>query len=256
MSESTLTRSTPMGEIAKARPHAIPLLESYRLDYCCHGETTLEEACDQRGLDPERTLRSILEADQDRHDEDGLDPASMTMAELADHIEAKHHAFTRKSLATLQTMMPKLINAHGESHPELSELGECIDAFADDLEDHMVREERVLFPWLRRLERNSEIQGGPPWSVRRPIDCMIHDHDSAGEMLERMRTLTDEYKSPEDACGTYRACLSLLETLERDTHIHIHKENNILFPRGIETERERAEKESKMSFTSGAKPEM
>lgn len=239
MSETPITLSTPMGEIAKACPHAIPLLESYRLDYCCQGDRSLADACADRGLDAQRTLRSIIEASAASDDEPGSDPASMTMTELADHIEATHHAYTRETLATLQAMMPKLINAHGESHPELNELRECIDVFADDLEDHMVREERVLFPWLRRLERRSELQGGPPWSVRRPIDCMIHDHDSAGEMLERMRALTHDYRLPADGCGTYRACMALLESLERDTHIHIHKENNILFPRGVEAERER-----------------
>lgn len=241
MSDTTLTLSTPMGEIAKACPHAIPLLESYRLDYCCHGETTLADACTERGLDPDRTLRSILDADSAAHDGDELDLTSMTMTELADHIESTHHAMTRDALATLKTMLPKLIRAHGDAHPELTELSECIETFADDLEDHMIREERVLFPWLRRLERKSELQGGPPWSVRRPIDCMIHDHDSAGDMLERIRRITDEYRAPEDACGTYRACFSLLESLERDTHIHIHKENNILFPRGVEAERLRGE---------------
>jgi len=242
MSDIPITLSTPMGEIAKACPHAIPLLESYRLDYCCHGEVSLEGACKDRELDPERTLRSILNANASVTESNEVDPSSMTMTELADHIEATHHAFTRESLASLQAMMPRLVNAHGTAHPELNELSECINAFADDLEDHMIREERVLFPWLRRLERKSEIQGGPPWSVRRPIDCMIHDHDSAGEMLDRMRTLTDEYRVPADACGTYRACLSLLDTLERDTHIHIHKENNILFPRGVEAECQRSKR--------------
>ncbi len=239
MKDSSLTLSTPVGSIATAYPRAIPLLESLGLDYCCKGGHTLAHACAERGLDPQRTLRSIEGAADAADHDTAPDPASMSMTELADHIEATHHAITREALASLQAMLPRLIEAHGQAHPELVELRECVDAFADDLEDHMVREERVLFPWLRRLERKSEIQGGPPWSVRRPIDCMIHDHDSAGEMLGRMRSLTNGYRAPEDACGTYQACLSVLESLERDTHIHIHKENNILFPRGVEAERER-----------------
>jgi regulator of cell morphogenesis and NO signaling len=239
MSDISLSISTPMGIIATTHPRAIPLLESLMLDYCCNGGNTLAQACAERGLDPQRTLRSIEGAVGAAEHDEVLDPASMSMAELADHIESTHHTFTREALASLQSMLPRLVEAHGQAHPELVELRECVDAFADDLQDHMVREERVLFPWLRRLERRSELQGGPPWSVRRPIDCMIHDHDSAGDMLARMRTLTSGYRVPDDACGTYRACLSLLESLERDTHIHIHKENNILFPRGVEAERER-----------------
>lgn len=239
MSDSSPTLSTPVGSIATSHPRTIPTLESMRLDYCCNGGLTLAQACEKQGLDPDHTLRSIMEACEAGVLDDDADPSSMSMTELADHIEATHHAFTREALASLQTMLPRLIKAHGQTHPELKELGDCIEAFADDLEDHMVREERVLFPWLRRLERKCEVQGGPPWSVRRPIDCMIHDHDNAGEMLERMRSLTHDYRVPADGCGTYSACMSLLESLERDTHIHIHKENNILFPRGVEAERER-----------------
>lgn len=240
MSNLPITLSTPMGEVVTACPQAIPLLEEYRLDYCCHGEVSLADACQQRGLDPESVLDSILNAERGVHEADIPDPAGMTMTELADHIESAHHAFTRESFARLQTQLPKLIQAHAQAHPELTELRECVDALCDDMEDHMVREERVLFPWLRRLERPSEIQGGPPWSVKRPIDCMIHDHDSVGEMLQRMRAITGDYAVPEDGCGTYRSCMSLLESLERDTHIHIHKENNILFPRGVEAEQARA----------------
>ena len=231
--------SSTLAQIASAFPHVIPLLESRRLDFCCGGDVPFSIACEQKGIDPEQLLRSILEQEPTMPDREQPDPASMTMTQLADHIEQTHHRLTRETLARLREMMPRLITAHAESHPELVELGACVAAFADDLEDHMVREERVLFPWLRRLERRSEIQGGPPWSVRRPIDCMIHDHDSAGEMLGRMRSLTAGYRVPDDGCGTYRVCMTMLEDLERDTHIHIHKENNILFPRGVEAERER-----------------
>lgn len=104
------------------------------------------------------------------------------------------------------------------------------------MRDHLVREERVLFPWLRRLERKSEITSGPPWSVRRPIDCMIHDHDDVGDAFRKIRVLTDDLTPPEGACSTWRECYRLLATFERDTHMHIHKENNILFPAGVEAE--------------------
>jgi regulator of cell morphogenesis and NO signaling len=94
----------------------------------------------------------------------------------------------------------------------------------------------VLFPWLRRLERPTEIQSGPTWSVRRPISCMVHDHDDAGKALATLRRLTNDYTPPDDACATYRSTLSTLEALEADTHRHIHKENNILFPAGVAAE--------------------
>jgi regulator of cell morphogenesis and NO signaling len=135
--------------------------------------------------------------------------------------------------------MPRVLSAHAKSDPRLERLGEVVSEFLDDMAEHMVREERVLFPWLRRLERPTEIQGGPPWSVRRPIDCMVHDHEAAGAQLAEMRALTDGFTPPTGACVTYRSMLSTLEQLERDTHAHVHKENNILFPAGVRAEERR-----------------
>ncbi|MFG0274718.1 MAG: hemerythrin domain-containing protein, partial [Phycisphaerales bacterium] len=140
------------------------------------------------------------------------------------------------ALARLADTLPRVVRAHGERRPELHELAKVVDTFAEELRDHMVREERVLFPWFRRLEKRSEIQGGPPWSVRRPISCMVHDHDDAGDALAAMRRITNGFAPPEGACPTYRSVLHTLETLEADTHRHIHKENNILFPAGVAAE--------------------
>jgi regulator of cell morphogenesis and NO signaling len=104
------------------------------------------------------------------------------------------------------------------------------------MREHMIREERVLFPWLRRLEKPGAIMTGPPWSVQRPISCMEHDHDSAGAALARMRRMTNDFTLPADACNSYRALYQSIAALERDTHVHIHKENNILFPAGVRAE--------------------
>ncbi len=136
----------------------------------------------------------------------------------------------------LQVLIPRVLAAHGTKDPRLAELAAVVRTFEEDMQDHMVREERVLFPWLRRLERKSEIHSGPPWSVRRPISCMVHDHDDAGAALARMRSLTDNFTPPPKACTTYRSMLRTLQELEQDTHVHVHKENEILFPAGIRAE--------------------
>lgn len=163
------------------------------------------------------------------------------MTDLADHIEETHHAFVRQSVERLATLVERCVGAHLKERPQYTELQTTIDELSDDLLEHMVREERVLFPWIRRLERPTEIQGGPPWSVRRPIDCMIHDHDKAGQAFARVRQLTDDLTVPENACTTERELITLLADLERDTHIHIHKENNILFPAAVKAEAHRTD---------------
>ncbi len=227
-----------LGQIAALRPSAIPVFERYGLDYCCGGKRSLEQACAVAGLAAARVLEAIAE-EEARTPQPERSWADATMTELADHIEQTHHAFARDAIARLRVVVPRVVAAHGRNDPRLLEVAQVLEEFAQELHEHMVREERVLFPWLRRLERPTQIHTGPPWSVRRPISCMEHDHEKAGESLSKLRELTDGYTPPPLACMTYRSMLRTLEELERDTHVHIHKENAILFPAGIRAEEER-----------------
>ena len=225
-----------LGQLAVEHPASIAEFERHGLDYCCGGRRTLREACLAAGVDPGVVLAAIRagalrpEATAERN------WADATMTELADHIEQTHHAFTRDVLGRLANVIPRVVAAHAEAHPELHELADVVKNLSEEMHDHMIREDRVVFPWLRRRERPSEIQGGPPWSVRRPISCMIHDHDDAGEALAKLRSLTNDFAPPTGACMTYRSMLGMLLDFERDMHTHIHKENNILFPAGIAAE--------------------
>ncbi|MFI4898828.1 MAG: DUF542 domain-containing protein [Phycisphaerales bacterium JB059] len=233
-----ITINTPVGRIATAYPELIPELERRGIDYCCGGSRTLRECADRRGTDAEdiaTQLRDFIAPGSG--DVDLTDYAAMSMTDLADHIEQTHHVFARESLDRLARLTARCVAAHGEDHPHLIELQGVVAALDEDMRDHFVREERVLFPWLRRLERRSEITSGPPWSVRRPIDCMVHDHDEVGEAFEHIHELTDGLTPPESACPTWRACYELLGALETDTHRHIHTENNILFPAGVGAEK-------------------
>ncbi len=228
--------SAPIGAIAAEHPEFIPLFERFGLDYCCHGDRTLAEACEHRGVNPVEVLDAIRNAGDGAADAPDRNWTGATMSELADHIEQTHHAYAKEAFVRLEELSREVAAAHAAQHPELLVLADRIIALADDMRDHMVREERVLFPWLRRLERRSEITSSPPWSVRRPIECMEHDHDGVAASFARISELSGGYSPPADACGKYRFLLTLLRDLERDTHIHIHKENNILFPAGVRAE--------------------
>ncbi|MFG0244416.1 MAG: iron-sulfur cluster repair di-iron protein [Phycisphaerales bacterium JB054] len=228
-----------VAQIATAHPELLPELERLGIDYCCGGTRPLGDAAAKAGLDAEAVIRQLVEYAPAASVEVG-DWTSRTMTELADNIEHTHHVFAREALERLETLTAKCVAAHGDDEPRLHELQQVLAALTDDMHDHFVREERVVFPWIRRLERPTQIQGGPPWSIRRPIDCMIHDHDDVGEAFAKVHELTDDLAPPAGACSTWRECYRLLGELERDTHVHIHKENNILFPAGIEAERRRA----------------
>jgi regulator of cell morphogenesis and NO signaling len=224
------------GEIATRWPELLPVLEEYRIDYCCGGRKPLAESAARAGVDPQELVERLAGYEAKGTGEPPRDWSKATMTELADNIEQTHHAYTRESLGRLDTMLTKCVAAHADDEPRLVELQQTVASMTEDLHDHMIREERVLFPWLRRLERRTEIQGGPPWSVKRPIDCMVHDHDELGAGFERIQQLTDGLAVPENACSTWRACYAELDAFERDTREHIHKENNILFPAGVAAE--------------------
>jgi len=194
-----ITTATTLGDIAARWPELIEYMESRELDYCCGGSQTVAQAADKAGISPEELaddLRSF--EDPNAQDDDDRDWSAASMTELADHIEQTHHTYVRRTLDRLDELSERCVQAHAEADPRLHDLREEILAFAEDMHGHMVREERVLFPWLRRLEKPASVESGPPWSVRRPIDCMLHDHDDAAGALGRVRALTDNFTPPDN----------------------------------------------------------
>lgn len=232
-----------IGSIAVAYPESVAVFARHGLDFCCGGSRSLEEACATAGLDADRIRAEIRAATAER----GLAAReawhTMGMGELADHIERVHHARARELIARIDGLLPPVLAAHGDAHPELRAVAETFARFREELFDHMVREERVLFPWLRRLETPGSLHIGPPWSVARPISCMVHDHDDAAAALGSIRRALAGYTVPAGACGSYAALIATMKELDEDTRIHIHKENNALFPAGIRAEAARATKE-------------
>ena len=226
-----------VGDLASARPDLLGLLDQLRIDYCCHGDQTLAMACERAGLSAASVCTRLAAARSQPPER--LD-ANASMTELCDEIVSTHHAFVRASFDRLNALKPRILAAHGARHPSLARLAQVIKTLEDDMNDHMIREERVLFPWLRRLEKPEAVTIGPPWSVRRPIDCMVHDHEVVAQALEEIRSLTSDFAVPEGGCGSMQSLMHSLLALDHDTRRHVHKENNILFPAGILAEQRRA----------------
>jgi regulator of cell morphogenesis and NO signaling len=238
-----IVAESAIGEAAARFPALIAVFDRFGLDYCCQGHHSLAEACRHAGADVRAVLAAATETPS--ASPSAADPVSLSLTELCDEIEKTHHTFVRHAFQRLGTLLPRVLSAHGAEHPRFVALDEAVRELRDDMTDHMVREERVLFPWLRRLERREAVHVGPPWSVRRPIDCMIHDHDAVADLIAWIRSITTDYTPPAGCCGSVATLMSLLRDLEADTRIHIHKENNILFPRGVLAEVERARPEPK-----------
>jgi len=219
-----------VGELVRENPARSRVFEQFSIDYCCGGKVPFHEACRDHGLDPERVAAELALVDAEPA-QSSEDAANMGLADLADHIEATHHNYLREELPRLDFMTQKVAQAHGEAEPRLHEIREVFVACREELEAHMLKEERVLFPMIRELEQADGPVSFHCGSLANPIRMMEHEHDNAGDALDRFRTLTDGYTPPEWACNTYRAMVDGLAAFERDMHQHVHKENNVLFPR-------------------------
>jgi regulator of cell morphogenesis and NO signaling len=212
------------------------VFERWGIDYCCGGGTPLETACTRKGLPLPRVLTDLAQTDCHGSETDEQDWAHATMTELADHIVQTHHAYLERELPRLSALAQKVADAHGSRHPELFQVNELFGRLAEQMQVHSRKEEMILFPYCRQLESPDGAVPPPFGTVRNPIFVMEADHDEAGNILDRLRALTNGYKAPVDACNSFKSLMYGLETLEKDLHIHIHKENNILFPRAIELE--------------------
>lgn len=228
-------------ELALEIPNATRIFEKMKIDYCCGGNKSLDDACAIAGVEVGELERLFAEATKTAAPANGtLDFQKLTLTDLIGHILAKHHVYTKEEMARLQLLIAKVIAAHGMNHPELTHMGELFQRLCDDLTPHMAKEENVLFPYIEELEasilQNRPGPFAPFGTVKNPIRMMMMEHDTAGDLLREMRALSSDYAVPADGCISYQTLYQALEAFEKDLHQHIHLENNILFPRVIEME--------------------
>lgn len=238
MNEALLNAT--VGELVTEKPSRARVFERYGIDYCCGGKRPLAEACDRRGVDPKAVVQDLATAEAEPV-ADERNWAEASLGELIDHIVDTHHAYLRRELPRLTPLVDKVTRVHGENHPELGECQAVFHGLRAELESHMMKEEQILFPLIAAMESSQRVETAHCGSVNNPIRVMQEEHDAAGAALARLRALSRDYTPPADACNTYRAVLDSLAELEADLHQHIHKENNILFPRAAALEAELAE---------------
>ncbi|MFI5335465.1 MAG: iron-sulfur cluster repair di-iron protein [Opitutales bacterium] len=236
-SENTVTSGlapeTTVGALVAAHPALARLFEKLGIDYCCGGKQTLAAACARKSLDGALTvaaIEAVIEASAGQAPE--VDAASMSLAQLADHIEATHHAYLKVELPRLVEMADRVARKHAWRDARLPELAETVQSLAAEMLAHMQKEEGVLFPLVRQIE--SGARPGLPGSVLAgPIGQMEAEHEAAGQLTTRARELSDGFTPDAESCNTHRALLAGLAEFEGDLHRHVHKENNILFPRAL-----------------------
>ena len=237
----TFKPSTTVGEIARQAPLSIRLFDEIGIDYCCGGNKSLAEACRTAGPPLELTLQQLNELNNSLvADPDIPLWQEAALPELIRHIVETHHEYIRNEIPRLESLLEQVNERYGKVHPELTAIKLEFGFIAEETLNHMDKEEQVLFPYIEQLEQPSQEGVSPATtplgSVARPVECMRRDHAKAGEEMQRIRELSNDFTAPENASISFRELYEGLRSFEQDLHHHVHLENNILFPRAIALE--------------------
>jgi regulator of cell morphogenesis and NO signaling len=225
----TITERTTVAEIAARYPSSVHVFERFGIDFCCGGTRPVRAACEEQGLsfeEFEQALRAVAGAGGDDTHQWTNEP----LHALIDHIVGTYHLALREDLPRLETMAVKVASMHGAKSPAIARIQDCLGELSAELNDHMWKEEQILFRAIRAIEAGSTSAAMP---LSGPISVMGQEHDHVGRLLAELRELTDDYVAPVWACETVRALYRGLAELERSIHVHVHLENNVLFPRAL-----------------------
>ena len=227
-----ITVETKVGEIVRAVPARSRVFEDLGIDYCCGGRKALGDACREKGLDPGTVLARLTALDAEPQGTPGH-PDAMTLSELCENIERTHHDYLREELPRLDYMTRKVAAVHGDHEPRLREVRRVFESFQTEITSHTREEEERVFPAIRQLESGGGDSASVVSSLQAAVSKLELEHQAAGAALERFAELTDRHTPPDWACNTFRAMYDALARLERNMHQHVHKENNVLFPRAL-----------------------
>lgn len=235
-----ISEQSNIGKIVAENYRFATVFKTAGIDFCCNGNRTIGEACEQKNISSEDLLKKLTDAASQSSDS-GIDYRTWPLDLLADYIEKTHHRYVERKSVEIMPYLQKVVNVHGERHPELYEIEELFIGAVQALTAHMKKEELILFPFVRQIVKAENAGSSLPQSqfgtVSNPIAAMMQEHDNEGERFRQISALSNGYTPPADACNTFRVTYALINEFEEDLHKHIHLENNILFPGAIELEK-------------------
>lgn len=231
-----------VGEIVAEDFKHAHVFDKYKIDFCCNGSIPLSEACKYANVELDKVIRELEESPSEESETASamVDFKNWPIDLLADYILKFHHRNIRKQGPRIAELLDKVCRVHGDNHPELFEVQEQFMQSLADLDNHLQKEEMVLFPYIYELcEAKQEGIPAPRFhcgTIESPIAVMMAEHDAEGERYRYIARLTNDFTAPADACTSFRLVLEDLKAFEVALHHHIHLENNIVFPRAIEME--------------------
>lgn len=225
-----------LAQIVNEDHRAASVFEKYHLDFCCKGKRSLEQACAEGLLSADELIAALDNTVKPGSYSVHLNYDLLSLSQLVDYIVATHHSYVKQEMPQIQSYLERVASKHGDRHPEMRKVAKIFAAVKEEMEEHMQKEERILFPRIKEAEKQSSDPDKIKLNIsylQSPIYMMEEEHDHAGAALAEIRELTGNYNPPADACTTYRLCFAALQAFETDLHQHVHLENNMLFPKAI-----------------------
>ena len=222
---------------------ATGIFRKYNINFCCGGNITLEEACKLTNADLQQLLKELNRTLQVSRMAVSVDSSKWNIDFLIDYLVNVHHTYLYDNLPDLKETMVKFTSGHQTKYAYLGQLMESFQAFYDDLIPHLEHEETVIFPYIRQIAHGHEDR--EPYAallvrtLRKPIDTLImHEQENIEQYLRKFRELTNDYSPPASACVTHKVALSKLKELDADLSQHVYLENELLFPKALQIEKE------------------
>lgn len=230
-----------IGQIVANNFRTAEVFRKYKIDFCCKGNRQLAEVCNEKGLELDTIEQELLDKVTRAGTATDTDFREMPLDDLANLILDRHHTYVRESIPVLLAFLTKVNKVHGNNHPELNEVLMLFIGCAEELTHHMLKEEAILFPAIKKLVETERLAGkmSTPFffgTLSGPVNAMKGEHSTEGERAARLTEITANFTPPEDACTTYKVAYQKLEEFINDLYTHIHLENNILFPAALEVE--------------------
>ncbi len=238
-----ITHESIVGDIVADNYKTAEIFKQHNIDFCCGGQLSIKDACEKENVsitDADKLLISVKAFFKENEDSQKTDFRNWPLDKLAEHIENKHHGYVEEKIPVLKEYLNKIETAHGKEHPELIEINNIFNEASNQLVMHMKKEELILFPFIKKMAKaerdHSKLETPHFGTIKTPIGKMDEEHDFEGEAFRKIANLSNNYAVPKDGCNTYKVAFGMLQEFEEDLHLHIHKENNILFQKAVKLE--------------------
>jgi regulator of cell morphogenesis and NO signaling len=231
--DNTLNTNNTIGELVNTIPGSASVLEELGLDYYCHGENSLAEACAELGYDPDEILKGVYNTVPATPLRCERDLSKASIHRLLDHVTEEHYGFILGATPLVTQLIKKVVIRHGKSHPDLIELRNKFSLLCEDFGYHMLKEEKLFYKFIRQIDSGVEMENLCDGLPEKQMEVLKQEHSYTINLINEISRLTSGYAVPEYACARYRSMLKRMKKLELDLHRHIHEENNIIYPRAL-----------------------